>query len=209
MRSYKQYCAIAKALDVIGDRWNMLIVRELLLQGACRYTDLNNGLPGIATNLLAERLRSMEGNGLVRKDYEDRYALTERGEGLRDVVYAIGRWAYPLMGEMAEDETFRSHWIVHPIAAMFPGVDPARPELVIEVRSGGDAMTVRSSGGRVTVEWGPPSAPDLLLTGPPDAIVALFAGRLDLDGARARDVAITGDGRRLRKLRPSVPTTAG
>src|SRR4029077_12966882 len=57
MRSYKQYCAIAKALDVIGDRWNLLIVRELLLLGACRYTDLHNGLPGIATHLLAERLR--------------------------------------------------------------------------------------------------------------------------------------------------------
>jgi DNA-binding HxlR family transcriptional regulator len=68
MRSYKQYCAIAKALDVIGDRWNMLIVRELLLQGACRYTDLHNGLPGIATNLLAERLRDLEREGIVTRE---------------------------------------------------------------------------------------------------------------------------------------------
>ena len=66
MRSYGQYCALAKALDVIGDRWTLLIVRELLIRGACRYTDLRNGLPGIATNLLAERLRELEEAGIDR-----------------------------------------------------------------------------------------------------------------------------------------------
>ena len=55
MRSYGQFCSVAKALDVVGDRWTLLIIRELLLRGACRYTDLKNGLPGIATNLLADR----------------------------------------------------------------------------------------------------------------------------------------------------------
>ena len=65
MRSYDEYCAIAKSLDVVGDRWTLLIVRELALRGACRYTDLRNGLPGIATNLLAERLRELEHAGVV------------------------------------------------------------------------------------------------------------------------------------------------
>ena len=60
MRTYGQYCSVAKALDVVGDRWTLLIVRELLLQGPCRYTDLKGGLPGIATNLLADRLRELE-----------------------------------------------------------------------------------------------------------------------------------------------------
>ncbi len=60
MRSYGQYCSIAKALDVIGDRWTMLIIRELLIRGPCRYTDLKNGLPGIATNLLSSRIRELE-----------------------------------------------------------------------------------------------------------------------------------------------------
>ena len=60
MRSYDEYCAMAKSLDVVGDRWTLLIVRELALSGACRYTDLRNGLPGIATNLLADRLRELE-----------------------------------------------------------------------------------------------------------------------------------------------------
>ena len=60
MRSYGQYCSIARALDVVGDRWTLLIVRELLLQGPCRFTDLKNGLPGVATNLLSERLKELE-----------------------------------------------------------------------------------------------------------------------------------------------------
>ena len=60
MRTYGQYCSVAKALDVVGDRWTLLIIRELLLQGPCRYTDLKGGLPGIATNLLADRLRELE-----------------------------------------------------------------------------------------------------------------------------------------------------
>jgi hypothetical protein len=179
-----------------------------LLPGPRRYSELLDGLPGIATNLLADRLRSMEDNGILVKDDDDRYALTERGEGLREVVSAIGRWAYPLMGEMAPDETFRSHWIAYPIGELFPSEDETRPELTIEVRCGDESMTVRSTGGRVTVEGGPALAPDLVLTGPPDAIVGLFARRLGVDEAKARGVTITGDPRRLRKLRPLVPVTA-
>src|SRR5487761_1479809 len=67
MRSYGQFCALAKALDAIGDRWSLLIVRELMLLGPCRYTDLMRGLPGIATNLLADRLRDLEAAGVVRR----------------------------------------------------------------------------------------------------------------------------------------------
>jgi DNA-binding HxlR family transcriptional regulator len=202
MRSYRQYCGLARGLDLIGDRWVLLIVRELLPEPR-RYSELLDGLPGIATNLLADRLRTMEDDGIVVKREDDRYALTERGEGLHDVIHAIGRWASPLMGARAPDEAFRSHWLVHPLAALFPDEDRSRPELVIEVRCGDEPMTVCSTGGRVHVERGPASAPDLVLTGPPDAIVGLFAQRLDLEKAKARGVAITGDGRRLRKLRPA------
>ena len=68
MRSYGQYCSIARALDVVGDRWTLLIVRELLLQGPCRFTDLKNGLPGIATNLLSTRLKELEDAGLISRE---------------------------------------------------------------------------------------------------------------------------------------------
>src|SRR6266480_4402142 len=116
MRSYGQYCSVAKALDLIGDRWTLLIVRELLLRGACRYTDLRHGLPGIATNLLADRLRDLEENGIVRREdapppvASTVFRLTPRGEQLRPALVELGRWGAPLMAEPGDDEAFRSHW---------------------------------------------------------------------------------------------------
>ena len=205
MRSYGQYCGLAKGLDVIGDRWVLLVVRELL-EGPRRYGELLDGLPGIATNLLAERLRSMQDNGLIEKTDDDHYSLTERGEGLREVLYAIGRWTYPLMGPIGPDEAFRSHWIVHPVSALFPGVDASRPEATIEVRCGESPMTIASRDGRVTVRAGTAAAPDLVLTGPPDAIVGLLAQRLDRKEATERGVAITGDVKVLGRLRPQIPS---
>src|SRR5919197_3297835 len=103
MRSYDQYCAVARALDVVGDRWSLLIVRELLLRGSCRYTDLRYGLPGIATNLLAERLRELEEAGLVRRVEAPPpiattlFELTERGRELEDALYALVQWGAPFM----------------------------------------------------------------------------------------------------------------
>jgi DNA-binding HxlR family transcriptional regulator len=207
VKSYGQYCGLARGLDLIGDRWVLLIVRELL-NGPRRYSQLEDGLPGIASNLLSERLRTMQSNGLVARTDDDRYQLTEWGEGLRDVVFAIGRWAYPAMGPLVEGEVFRSHWVAHPVAALFPGVDPHRPDLTIEVRCGDDPMTIRSTTGRVTVEPGRAASPDLVLTGPPDAVIGLLARRLDAAEAKALGLAITGDIRLLRRLPPSVPTTA-
>lgn len=205
MRSYRQYCGLARGLDVIGDRWVLLIVRELL-NGPRRYGELLDGLPGVATNLLSERLRTMSADGLIERTDDDRYALTDRGKGLREVVFAIGRWAYPLMGEIADGEAFRSHWIAHPVAALFPGVDPSRPELTLEIRCAEQPMIIRFSQGRVSVEPGQAAAPDLVLTGPPDAVIGLLARRIDPQEAKARGLAVTGDSRLLRSLRPSVPT---
>jgi DNA-binding HxlR family transcriptional regulator len=206
VRSYRQYCWLARGLDVIGDRWVLLVVRELM-PGARRYGELLDGLPGIATNLLAERLRMMEAHGLVRHE-GDRYELTEWGEGLRDVLFAIGHWAAPLMGPQEPDEVFRSHWIEYPMTALFPGEDRSRPDLTIEVRCGERPMTVRSAGGRVHVEPGPAAAPDLVLTGPADAVLGLFTQRLTVEGAKARGLAVTGDARPLRRLRPHVAAAA-
>jgi hypothetical protein len=112
------------------------------------------------------------------------------------------------MGERADDDEFRSEWIVHPIAGLFPGVDPSRPELTIEVRCGDKPMTVRSAGGVVTATRGPAAAPDLVLTGPPDAVIGFLSRRLDRDEAVARGLTITGDSRPLRRLRPVAPDPA-
>src|SRR5215468_2376469 len=122
MRSYGQYCSVAKALDVVGDRWTLLIVRELILQGPCRYTDLKDALPGIATNLLAERLRELEAAGLIwREDAAPPVAttlfhLTEAGTELEPALAALGAWGIRYMAEPADHDEFRSHWFAFPIS---------------------------------------------------------------------------------------------
>ena len=94
MRSYDQYCALAKALDVVGDRWTLLVVRELLVR-PCRYSELQDGLTGIATNLLAERLRQLESAGVIGRNGDGRYELTDRGRRLGAAVHELVRWARP------------------------------------------------------------------------------------------------------------------
>src|SRR6266851_4761539 len=98
MRTYGQYCSIARALDLVGDRWTLLIVRELLLQGPCRFTDLKTGLPGIATNLLSTRLKELEAARLSSREdapppvATTLYALTGEGLTLEPVLKALGLW---------------------------------------------------------------------------------------------------------------------
>ena len=199
MRSYGQYCSFARGLDVVGDRWVLLIVRELL-DGSRRYGELLEGLPGIATNLLAERLRSLDEAGVIERRDDQSYALTRWGEGLREVVYALGRWANPLMRRPLGDDEFRSHWLTHPIHVLYDGVDRRRPRLLVEVNVDGDPMTIASVDGRVKVTPGRPAAPDIVLTGPPDGVIGLLAGIRDRP-ATAK-VRVKGDVRKLAKLRP-------
>ena len=201
MRSYGQYCALARALDVVGDRWALLVVRELL-QGPRRYGELLAGLPGIATNLLADRLRSLEDSGVVTRDQGAEYALTPWGEGLHDVVYALGRWARPLMSRPAGTDEFRSHWLSSFVVALFEGVDPRRGDLAVEIHVGERPMALISSGGRVHLTAGTTSTPDITLTGPPDAVIGLIAGAVSRGDAEHLGVVIDGDARALSRLRP-------
>ena len=201
MRSYRHYCGLARSLDVVGDRWVLLIVRELI-EGPRRYNELLDGLPGIATNLLAERLRVLEEAGVLTRNKDLTYSLTDWGQGLRDVVYALGRWAQPLMGRQADDDAFRSHWLAHPIRLLYDGLDKRRPPLTVEVNTGDAPMTVKSAGGRVSVVPGRPASPDLVLSGPPDGVAGLLAGRLDRAAAGKRGVTIKGDVRKLAQLLP-------
>ena len=145
MRSYAEYCSVAKALDLVGDRWSLLIVRELLILGGRRFGELQDGLPGIATNLLTERLRHLEEAGVVSRDEAGRYTLTSWGEMLAEPVYALARWGAPLMATMADSESFRSHWLATPIAFIFGGQDPGRPALEAEIRAGDAPVTLKSA----------------------------------------------------------------
>ena len=203
MRTYGQYCGLARGLDVVGGRWDLLIVRELL-EGPRRYNELIHGLPGIATNLLAERLRALENSGVLVREEDRTYALTEWGQGLREVVHAVGRWARPLMLRRARGDEFRSHWLAHPINFLYEGVDKSRPPLTIEVNSGDAPMTIESAAGRVRMLRGRPASPDVVLSGPPDAVVGLLSGRLDRAAAAKGGVTVRGDVRKLASLRPRL-----
>jgi DNA-binding HxlR family transcriptional regulator len=199
VRSYHQYCSFARGLDIIGDRWILLIVRELL-EGPRRYNELLHGLPGIATNLLAERLRDLTQAGVLERRSDSTYALTEWGEGLRDVIHSLGRWARPLMGRMERDDEFRSHWLVHPIHVLYEGVDRRRLPLTVEVDTADAPMTLQSANGRVRVLPGRPESPDLVLSGPPDGIIGVLAGKHDRPAVGK--VTVKGDARKIAKLRP-------
>src|SRR5678816_3365811 len=135
MRSYAQFCGLAKALDIIGDRWTLLIVRELLLRGPVRYTDLQHGLPGIASNLLADRLRDLEAAGVITRHQPAPpvatpvFSLTEWGEELRPVVRALGHWAGRLMAKPAASDQFRSHWLAMPLENLLTDRAPSRPPI--------------------------------------------------------------------------------
>src|SRR5664280_673972 len=127
-RSYSQLCGIATALDVIGDRWAALILRDLLL-GPLRFGELAEGLPGIGTNTLAARLKDLEGSDVVRRELlplPDRgtvYELTPYGRELEPILMGLGRWGTKSMGRLPPDVATRSRWLV---AAMLAFHDETR-----------------------------------------------------------------------------------
>ena len=200
MRSYDQYCALAKALDVVGDRWTLLIVRELLVRPS-RYSELQDGLKGIATNLLAERLRQLEGAGVIGRDAESRYELTDRGRKLSVAVHELVRWGAPLMLAGQGSDAFRARWLELPLDLMFGGIDPGRPNIQIEIRIADEVLTLTSSEGSVEVRTGPAPSPDVVVSGPPELIVRLLAGALDKDAAMSQGVSILGDFADVERLR--------
>ena len=206
MRSYQQYCAIAKALDVIGDRWVLLIVRELMTSGPSRYTDLLKGLPGIATNLLADRLREMEKAGIVRREEAPPpvatalFHLTERGKALNPLLEELGRWGAPLMGVPQANNVFRSHWLVFPLDAYLVDKTPTEPPVAIELRTGDEPMVVETVDGRVRTRRGTAEKPAAVLTGRHGLILGLLSGRMDLVEARERGLEFSGDERALQRV---------
>ena len=214
MRSYDEYCSVAKSLDVVGDRWTLLIVRELALRGRCRYTDLRNGLPGIATNLLADRLRELEQAGVVaREDAPPPIAttlfhLTPRGEELRPVLDGLFRWGLPLMTEQKPGDAVQSHWLAGALEETLSDHTPDRPPVEIEVRTGDQPILIRTHDGAIRASLGVASDPDTTLTGEPRPIMGLLLGLLELDAAQAAGVRLDGDPKALDRIRGRSPAPA-
>jgi DNA-binding HxlR family transcriptional regulator len=207
VRPYGQICGIAKALELVGDRWTLLIVRELLSRGACRYTDLRNGLPGIATNLLAQRLRELEQAGIVCSEdalppvATTLFRLTERGEELQPVLKALGDWGIPLLADANDHQTFQTHWLVLPLRTDLEDTAPERGPARIQLDADDDSIVVEADGGTVTAHIGKARNPNLVLHGSGRTITQLLFGRITLAQARKRGVKLEGDTRLLHRLR--------
>ncbi len=183
-KSYGQFCGLARALDVVGDRWSLLIVRELLL-GPMRYSELA-ALGGIATNLLADRLRDLESCGVIERRPGETsgvvYALTPWGHQLRGPIDALVRWSAPLMARGQGSDAFDPRWLAIALEALLAGRTAKRPaELGIEV--GGLFMTLRldKGGPHVTIE--PDDRPDTILQAEPEAILGLAAALIPIEDA--------------------------
>jgi DNA-binding HxlR family transcriptional regulator len=212
MRSYSQFCAVAKALDVLGDRWTLLIVRELLLAGPSRYTDLRNGLPGIATNLLSDRLRELEAAGVIAREQAPPpvattlFKLTPRGEAIRSVLHELGLWGIPYMAEgPAPEDVFRARWLAWPAELFLTDLEPEGPPLSIELRAEDEPVVIETAAGEVRVRPGSAERPDAVISGAPHEILGLLSGNLDVPGARRRGLLIEGEVGALERLRPAQP----
>ncbi len=208
MRSYDEYCALAKSLDVVGDRWTLLIVRELELRGACRYTDLRNGLPGIATNLLADRLRELEHEGLVvREDAPPPVAtalfrLTPRGAQLRPVLESLVRWGMPFMTEDTTGDAVRSHWLAWAIELMLTDRRPDAAPVTVELRTGDQPIRLETRDGKVLARPGAAgdAGADATITGEPRPVMGLLLGIVGVSDAKSVGVTYAGDPAILDRL---------
>ncbi len=183
-RSYQQHCAVARALDVVGERWTLLVVRELLT-GPKRFKDLLGGLPGIGTNLLAARLKDLEGHELVRRATlpppagSKVYELTEKGRSLEPVLVSLCRWGFRFfLGAPRPEDALNPAWAVVAVrATLEPGVTNGTRE-TYEFRVDEEAFHVRVEDGEIEARQGPAVGPDLVIRGATQAFLDLAAGRL-------------------------------
>jgi DNA-binding HxlR family transcriptional regulator/putative sterol carrier protein len=197
-RNYGQYCGLAAALDVLGERWTLLIVRELLT-GPCRYNELLANLPGIGTNLLADRLRFLTEAGVVRQRPREgskaqTYELTEQGESLRGAVLALARWGLPMLGSPDAEEFVRPRWAVLAVEAMIDSRH-AGPDEQYEFRLDDEVFHIDVADGEVKVSHGKAATePALVVYTDAVTFVEIGAGRLNpLEATLTRRVVMEGD----------------
>ncbi|MEJ2853685.1 MULTISPECIES: winged helix-turn-helix transcriptional regulator [unclassified Saccharothrix] len=207
-RTYHQYCATARTLDLVGERWTLLLVRELLT-GPKRFGDLQASLRGLGTGLLAARLKHLEHEGLAHKTTlppparTPVYALTEAGEELGPAVLALARWGLKwAMGPRREDETFHPGWAVLGLRACFDPRAAAGLRAVYEFRVDDEVFHARVDDGDIEALHGPAQRPDAIITLGAETFVDVTGQRLTLAEAIETGAAsASGDREALRRLK--------
>jgi DNA-binding HxlR family transcriptional regulator len=183
-KRYDQYCPVCHALGLVGERWALLVVRELL-KGPKRYTDLLEGMPGIGTNVLAARLKELEQGGVVQKRKlpppaaSTVYELTEYGRELEEPLYALARWGARSLPPPAKNEELYPDWGLNAFAALLDPEAASGLSGTYVVRVSDDAYTVQLDGGKVHVEPGAAEVADLDFETDQATFFAMASGQLD------------------------------
>ena len=206
-RSYRQYCALAKALDVVGERWTLLMVRELMI-GPRRYRELLENLPGMGTNLLAARLKELETQGLIERvpiEESSRtkgYALTTRGQELEQAIRGLIQWGVDLLGAPKEDDLSRPEWDLVAFRMLF------RPELAVKVegyyviRAGELELFIQVEARKVALlDRLPRGVLETVIEGPGALLRAVILGELSSEEALASgQIQIKGSKRQAKRF---------
>ncbi|MBV9119140.1 MAG: transcriptional regulator [Chloroflexi bacterium] len=189
-RGYRQYCGVARALDVVGERWTLLIVRDLLL-GPRRYKDLLEGLPGIGTNLLADRLRELEQRGLIRRAVlpppagSTVYELTEFGAALGPAVHELGSWGARMLGVVNDDDRVPTAALFVALRVIFKPERATGVQESYELHVDGHVFEVRVDEGQILTREGLAHAPAATFTVDSRTLLALVREGLDPRAALA------------------------
>jgi DNA-binding HxlR family transcriptional regulator len=205
VKRYGQFCSVARALDRLGDRWAMLVVRELLL-GPKRYTDLLDGLPGVGTNVLAVRLRELEKAGIIAREKlpppasSTVYVLTDDGVALRPVVDELARWGLRLLDQPQRGEALRTGWLVYSLAVSTPPTGMSEHSQ-LELRVDGQPHTLTVRDGRFEAHQGAAPNPLAVIEAPLGALFRLARGKaarseLERDG----QISVEKDSRAARRF---------
>ena len=201
-KSYNQYCPVAHALDVIGERWSLLIVRELIEHDQLRYSDLHCRLTGCGTNILAARLKDLERHGVVRRRRlappaaSTVYELTEYGQELRPVMHVLAHWGARSLGPPGPDEALEPGWLVGALRMAFP---PHPTDALVEFRVDDEVAAFVDGESRE----GPAESPDAVIECDRAAFFHLLADRR-LDG-----VTVRGDDEVFERLLVTLPRFEG
>jgi DNA-binding HxlR family transcriptional regulator/putative sterol carrier protein len=182
-RSYAQYCPVAHALELVGERWSLLVVRELL-GGPKRYTDLAAALPGIGTNILAARLRDLEQSGIVAKRRlpppaaVSVYELTPYGEELSEPLYALGRWGAKSLGPPRPNDSLAPGWLRNAVKATCKDWE-GKAKGTYELRAGDEErVLVRFEGGAPVVDDESPETADVVIETDPATLFCIASKEL-------------------------------
>lgn len=203
---YAQFCPLARAAEVLGNRWSVLILRELMC-GPQRFSDLRRRLPGLSTSVLAERLSALEGFGVIAQQElpppagSRVYQLTPRGESARPVLLALARFGLHWLGPMSGADHFEPDWLRLSLEAFAaPGPTPAR-RFELHIGSGTQAVPLRFAGGPNGLHFLEDEAPaDVVVRAGPELVIGLLTGLLPAAEARAQGASIEGDAAALADL---------